>query len=179
MLAGSAERRGISESMRRSIATAEGPTAATIRGLGVGGDRKGMRCRHTVADWHRYAESPEDGPAIAAGCRLLVKEGEQARDPRSIACAYWGHQRDCPLYEGPGERSAPFDPSTVRTSLADVPVDVTTVWPVRRPPTADGMRLLLIGSGAVSAVMLLWTATLALLGLALAGMGFARRRMMN
>ncbi len=124
-----------------------------------------MRCRHTVPDWHRYVESTENGSAIMAGCRLLVKEGERAHDPRSIACAYWRHQEQCPLYEGPGARRAPSQtlPADAASS-ADVPVDVETVWPVRSPTAPDGMRVLIIALGVLS-VLLLCAAVFAFAGL--------------
>ena len=66
-----------------------------------------MRCRHTVADWARYVRAPGEAAPIYAACGMLVKEGEPAEDPRTIACGYWGRQPDCPLYEGPGRPAPP------------------------------------------------------------------------
>lgn len=59
-----------------------------------------MLCRHTVPDWHRYVRPTGVATPIFAGCRLLVKEGEPAEDPRTVACKFWGRQRDCPFFEG-------------------------------------------------------------------------------
>jgi hypothetical protein len=116
-----------------------------------------MQCRHTVPDWHRYVNPAADAVPIFAGCRLLVKEGEPASDPRGIACAYWGHQRDCPLYDGPGARARGSAGWPPRVS-AEVPVAPEAVWPVRTPGAKDGMRLVLIGLGVLSTALLLWTA---------------------
>jgi hypothetical protein len=121
-----------------------------------------MRCRHTVPDWHRFAAEGVGAPPIFAACRLLIKEGERVSDPRSIACAYWGHQEDCPLYEGPGKRQA----SPANASAIPVPTDKATkiedVWPVRRPGAADAPRIMLIALSAVSAGLLTWAAILGL-----------------
>lgn len=114
-----------------------------------------MQCRHTVADWHRFVNPAADAVPIFAGCRLLVKEGEPVPDPRSIACAYWGHQRDCPLYDGPGPAVRTGSKAAGRPASGDVPVGVDAVWPVRGPGEADGMRLAVIGLGVLSIVLLL------------------------
>jgi len=121
-----------------------------------------MQCRHTVPDWHRYVNPAADAVPIFAGCRLLVKEGEPASDPRSIACAYWGHQRDCPLYDGPGARARGSAGGPPRSSSVEVPVAPEEIWPVRTPGAIDGMRLVLIGLGVLSTALLLWTALLGL-----------------
>jgi hypothetical protein len=63
-------------------------------------------CRHTEPDWLRYVREPGEGFPIFAACKLLLKEGEAAEDPRTLACGYWGRQPECPLYEGPA-RPAP------------------------------------------------------------------------
>ena len=107
-----------------------------------------MQCRHTVPDWHRYVDPAGDAAPIFAACRLLVKEGEPARDPRSIACTYWGHQRDCPLFEGAGGAARTEPRAAERRASRDVPVAMDAVWPVRAPGARDGMRLVLIGLGA-------------------------------
>lgn len=116
-----------------------------------------MQCRHTVPDWHRYVDPEGDAVPIFAGCRLLVKEGEPARDPHSIACAYWGHQRDCPLFEGPGAPARTPAGDAGRPASRDVPVAVEAAWPVRAPGAMDGMRLVMIGLGALSTALMLLT----------------------
>jgi len=116
-----------------------------------------MQCRHTVPDWHRYVDPTGDAVPIFAGCRLLVKEGQPARDARSIACAYWGHQRECPLFDGPGAPSRTPPGAAGRPVSTDVPVRMEAVWPVRAPGTTDGMRLVMIGLGALSTVLMLLT----------------------
>ncbi len=116
-----------------------------------------MQCRHTVPDWHRYVKPGTDAVPIFAGCRLLVKEGEAASDPRSIACAYWGHQRDCPLYDGPGAAARPRAAGTPGPRPEEIPVPAEAVWPVRPPGSKDGMRLVLIGLGLVSTILLVWS----------------------
>ena len=118
-----------------------------------------MRCRHTVADWHRYLAAGEDARPIFAACRLLVKEGERATDSRSIACAYWGRQRECPLYDGP-ESSPSGRPSPTGTVAADVRVEPESIWPVRRPGTTDGQRVLFMAFGGLSVVLLGWAVVL-------------------
>lgn len=117
-----------------------------------------MQCRHTVPDWHRYVDPEGDAAPIFAACRLLAREGERVRDPRSIACAYWGRQRDCPLFEGPGARAGKPAEGAGRSPSTDVPVAVESVWPIRGPGAKDGMRLVLIGLGVVSTALMLWTA---------------------
>ena len=125
-----------------------------------------MRCRHTVPDWHRYVAAGEAAQPIFAACRLLVKEGERATDPRSIVCAYWGHQRECPLYDGPESRPN-ARPSPTGAAVADLRVAPENIWPVRQPGAADGQRLLLMVFGGISVILLGWAMVLvvaALLG---------------
>jgi hypothetical protein len=117
-----------------------------------------MLCRHTVPDWHRYVDPAADAAPIFAACRLLVREGEPARSPRAIGCAYWGRQRECPLYEGPGERVGGQESRVPRPAPTDVPVAVETVWPVRPPGAPDAWRWVLPGLEILSAVLLLGTA---------------------
>jgi len=112
-----------------------------------------MRCRHTVPDWHRYVAAGEVTRPIFAACRLLVKGGEHAVDSRSIACAYWGRQRECPSYEGPGSNPGERPGSTV-SAAADAPVAPETIWPVRQPGATDGQRILLMVLGGLSVVLL-------------------------
>lgn len=123
-----------------------------------------MHCRHTVPDWHRYAAAEEGARPIYAACRLLVNEGERAADPRSIACTYWGRQRECPMYEGPGSgpaaRSGPPG-----SASADAPVGAEDIWPVRQPGAADGQRLLLMVLGGLSVALLCWAAALSVAAL--------------
>jgi len=121
-----------------------------------------MQCRHTVPDWHRYVNPAADAVPIFAGCRLLLKEGELARDPRSIACAYWGHQRDCPLFDGSGVPDRTPTGTGRGPASADVRVAVDAVWPVRAPGAMDGMRLVMIGLGVLSIVLMLLTAGIGL-----------------
>jgi hypothetical protein len=113
-----------------------------------------MRCRHTVPDWHRYVAAGEEARAIFAACRLLVKEGESVADARGIACAYWGRQRDCPLYDGP---EAPGDlrrGGALAGPAGDVPVGPERVWPVQGPGETDTQRLLLLVLGGFSIAVL-------------------------
>jgi len=63
-------------------------------------------CRHTIAHWRRFVKSPE-GAALFAACELLVEEGVQVEDWRTIACTYWGKQPECPFFEAMGEGEAP------------------------------------------------------------------------
>ncbi len=119
-----------------------------------------MQCRHTVPDWHRYVNPAAGAVPIFAACRLLVKEGEPAGDPRSISCAYWGRQRDCPLYDGPGGPARPVKAGGTQTQAGEVPVAAHTVWPVRAPGTKDGMRQVMIGMGIMSTALLAWMAFL-------------------
>jgi hypothetical protein len=118
-----------------------------------------MRCRHTVPDWHRYVAVGEDTRPIFAACRLLVKEGVRAADPRSIACTYWGRQRECPSYDGP-ESSLSGRPSPTGAAAADAPVVPESVWPVRGPGATDGQRVLLMVLGGLSVVLLGWAVVL-------------------
>jgi hypothetical protein len=117
-----------------------------------------MLCRHTVPDWHRYVDAAADAAPIFAGCRLLVKEGELARSPRAIGCAYWGRQRECPLYEGPGERIGGQERGVPPSGPTDVPVAAETVWPVRPPGARDAWRWLLPGLELAAVALLLGTA---------------------
>ena len=117
-----------------------------------------MQCRHTVPDWHLYVDPAGDAVPIFAACRLLVREGELARDPHSIACGYWGHQRDCPLFDGPGAAARALPRGAERSASRDVPVATDTLWPVRASGSRDGMRLVLIGLGVVSTALMLFTA---------------------
>jgi len=121
-----------------------------------------VRCRHTVPDWHRFVGPGEGHAAIFAACRLLVREGEAAQDARAIACAYWGRQEECPMYEGPRRQSGLAGTPADRES-GDVPIVVATAWPVRTPGERDPFAAVLIGL-AIASVLLLATA----LGLALA-----------
>lgn len=116
-----------------------------------------MQCRHTVPDWHRYVDPGADVVPIWAACRLLVKEGEPARDPRGIACSYWGHQRDCPLFDGPGAVTRKPASSAERPAARDVPVGTEAIWPVRAPGATDGMRLVMLGLGVASIALMLFT----------------------
>jgi hypothetical protein len=127
-----------------------------------------MRCRHTVPDWHRYVVPGAEAPPIFSACRLLIREGERTSDPRSIACSYWGHQPDCPVYDGPlvqvevlpRRRPQPVS----RQASRDVPLGDEAAWPVRPPGADDGMRRLVICLGLLSVGLLTWTA---LVGLAM------------
>ena len=121
-----------------------------------------MLCRHTVPDWHRYVAGGEASQPIFAACRLLLKEGERASEPRTIACAYWGRQRECPLYDGPASRSD-ARPAAGASGNADVPVGREGAWPVRSPGAVDGQRVLLLALGGLSVVLL---TSAVLLGLA-------------
>ncbi len=123
-----------------------------------------MRCRHTVPDWHRYVAVGEQARPIFAACRLLVKEGERAAESRSIACAYWGRQRECPMYDGP-ESSPSARPSATTTASVDAPVTPERVWPVRQPGATDGQRVLLMALGMLSVVLLGWAVALSVAAL--------------
>jgi hypothetical protein len=116
-----------------------------------------MQCRHTVPDWHRYVSPAGAIFPVFAACHLLVKEGEEAGDPRSIACTYWGHQRECPLFEGSGEPAHTESKAAEWPTSNDVPVAMDIHWPVRAPGTRDGMRFVLIGLGVLSTALLLLT----------------------
>jgi hypothetical protein len=133
-----------------------------------------MQCRHTVPDWHRFVDPAGDALPLFAACRLRVKEGERALDPRSIACTYWGHQRECPLFEGP-DKSVRAESSSLEPSASrDVPVAMGTVWPVRGPGARDSMRIVLIGLGALSTALMLLTVGVGLLAGATSPVGFQR-----
>ena len=124
-----------------------------------------MRCRHTVPDWHRYVTAAWDGPPILAGCRLLVKDGEQVSDPRAIACAYWGHQHECPLYDGSERQREPAPPRGAIPGASDEPVAPESVWPVRPPGSMDTQRIVLLVLGALSIMLLGWATILGALAL--------------
>jgi hypothetical protein len=49
-----------------------------------------------------------------AACELLVKEGEQVEDYRSIICGYWGRQPECPFYELMGQEARPTKPAALK-----------------------------------------------------------------
>ena len=120
-----------------------------------------MRCRHTVADWHRFVGPGEPQTTILAACQLLVRQGEQAEDPRAIACAYWRHQEDCPMYDGP--RSRPASVGSVGAPVSqDAPVAPGRAWPVRAPGEWDPFGALLAALAIVSMLLLASTAALAL-----------------
>lgn len=125
-----------------------------------------MRCRHTVPDWHRFVVSPAEARPIFAACRLLVREDEQATDSHGIACSYWGHQPDCPVYDGPGARSetSPVDQTwpIQRSASLDVPLAGEDLWPVRPPGATDGFRRIMIGLGMLSVALLAWSGLLGL-----------------
>lgn len=55
-----------------------------------------------MPDWAQFVRAPGEGWPILAACRLLVKDGEQVDDSRTIACGYWGRQPECPFYAGEG-----------------------------------------------------------------------------
>ncbi len=121
-----------------------------------------MHCRHTVPDWHRYVTAGEDARPIFAACRLLVEEGERARDPQSVACTYWGRQRVCPLYDGPESRPASQSVQVTTPAADDVPVVLGSVWPVRPPGAADWQRFVLLALGGLSVVVLVLAVSLGL-----------------
>jgi hypothetical protein len=119
----------------------------------------GMRCRHTVPDWHRYVAAGEVTRPVLAACRLLIKEGEPAADARTIACSFWGRQRECPFYDGP-EPKPTGTSSPTRQAGTDAPVECEHVWPVRQPGAVDGQRVLLMVLGGLSIALLGWAALL-------------------
>lgn len=123
-----------------------------------------MRCRHTVPDWHRYVSAGEVARPLFAACRLLIREGEAAADARTIACTFWGRQRECPLYDGP-ESSPSGRPVPTDGAAADRPVGPGPVWPVRPPGARDGQRLLLMLLGGLSIVLLGWAMALSVAAL--------------
>ncbi len=118
-----------------------------------------MRCRHTVPDWHRYVAAGEVTRPVLAACRLLIKAGEPAADARTIACSFWGRQRDCPMYDGPGARPAGDSGPVGRTDV-DTLAASEDVWPVRQPGATDGQRLMLMALGGLSIALLGWAAVL-------------------
>jgi hypothetical protein len=119
----------------------------------------GMRCRHTVPDWHRYVAAGEVTRPVLAACRLLIKEGEPAADARTIACSFWGRQSECPFYDGP-ERKPTGASSLTQCAGTDAPVACEHVWPVRQPGAADGQRVLLMVLAGFSIALLGWAAVL-------------------
>ena len=129
-----------------------------------------MRCRHTVPDWHRYTAAGAEAVPIFAACRLLIKDGDRIGDPRTIACDYWGHQQDCPLYDGPGKRPDRRSDAPKTDASTDEPAPIEAVWPVRPPGAADTLRALLIGLTALSVALLIWAAAVGLAARGGAGM---------
>ncbi len=121
-----------------------------------------MRCRHTVPDWHRYVAPGNDAPPIYAACRLLVREGEPASEPRAIACAYWGRQESCPLYEGPRTSAAGRSEAVSGALPADVPVAVESIWPVRWPGEPDRLGIALLAFSLIAILALAAAAVAAL-----------------
>jgi len=119
-----------------------------------------MRCRHTVPDWHRFVAASEGIVPIFAACRLLTKEGDRVGDPRSIACSFWGHQEECPLYDGPGKRLAGRLDSSPSPASTDEPGPAGDVWPVRSPGAEDGPRVFLLVLSTLSVALLIWAAVL-------------------
>jgi hypothetical protein len=113
-----------------------------------------MRCRHTVPDWHRYVAAKEDAAPILAACRLLVRDGDRVEDPRSIACTYWGHQPECPVYDGPGKAVGQPLTRAGRPADQDVLLASEGAWPVRATGAVDGSRIFLILMGGLSIVLL-------------------------
>jgi hypothetical protein len=113
-----------------------------------------MRCRHTVPDWHRYVAAAEDAAPILAACRLLVQDCDRVEDPRSIACTYWGHQRDCPVYNGPGQAPGKLPTRGNGPAAPDESLAPERAWPVRASGVVDGSRIFLIVLGGLSIVFL-------------------------
>lgn len=118
-----------------------------------------MRCRHTVPDWHRYVVAGEVTRPVLAACRLLIKDGEPAADARTIACSFWGRQRECPMYDGPEARPT-GDSSPTGKAEADTPVASGDIWPVRQPSATDGQRVVLMVLGGLSMALLAWAGVL-------------------
>jgi hypothetical protein len=121
-----------------------------------------MRCRHTVADWHRFTAVDAAAVPIFAACRLLIKAGDRAGDPRTIACNYWGHQEDCLVYDGPGKRLDPSLGETRSAACTYDPAPVDAVWQVCSLGDTDGPRVLLVGLSLLSVVLMIWAAVLGL-----------------
>ena len=132
-----------------------------------------MLCRHTEPDWLRYVRDPGEGVPIFAACKLLLKEGEAAEDPRTIACSYWGRQPECPLYEGPAKPAERTAEATAAAPPArEVPLTARQMAAARlssddyarRGPLTEAMRqrrrasaagLVLLGAlGALAAWLL-------------------------
>lgn len=127
-------------------------------------------CRHTEPDWTRYVRAPGEGRPIFAGCRLLVKDGELADDPRTIACTFWGRQPDCPLYEGPARPAAPAVAAAAPALPSmELPVTERQMAAARlasddyagRGPLTDAARQRRRASGAAALALLLALAALA------------------
>jgi hypothetical protein len=96
----------------------------------------------------------EDPAPILAACRLLVRDGDRVEDPRSIVCKDWGHQRECPVYDGPEKVAGqPLTP-TGRPADQDVLLASEGAWPVRASGAVDGSRIFLILMGGFSIVLL-------------------------
>jgi hypothetical protein len=94
-----------------------------------------MLCRHTEPDWVRFVRDPGRGIPIFAACRLLVKAGEPAEDPRAIACGFWGRQPECPFYEGPAGRASPARAATATAPEApDLPLSARQMAAARLTP---------------------------------------------
>jgi hypothetical protein len=125
-----------------------------------------MRCRHTVPDWHRYIVSGAETPPIFVACRLLVREGDPASDSRTIACSYWRHQEDCPVYDGPvgqgGDSAEDQVLPNPRAIHADLPLAGEEPWPVRPPGAPDSLRWYVIGLGLLSVLLLIWAGAVGL-----------------
>ena len=119
-----------------------------------------MRCRHTVPDWHRYVAAKKDAAPILAACRLLVQDGNRVEVPRSIACTYWGHQRDCPVYDGPGTAPGTAPTRGNGPTAPDERLAPEGAWPVRAPGVVDGSRVFLILMGGLSIMLLGFAAIL-------------------
>ncbi len=133
--------------------------------------RERASCHHTEPDWARYVRAPGEGWPIFAGCRLLVKEGELADDPRTIACTFWGRQPDCPVYEGPAKPAAPAVAAEAAPAPPSVELPLTERQMAaarlpsddyaRRGPLTDAVRQRRRASGAAALALLLALAALA------------------
>jgi hypothetical protein len=96
----------------------------------------------------------EGAAPILAACRLLIQDGDRVKDPRSIACGYWGRQQDCPVYEGPGQARGKPPMRGNGPTLSDEPLAPEGAWPVRAPGVADRLRGFLILLGGLSIALL-------------------------
>jgi hypothetical protein len=121
-----------------------------------------MRCRHTVAEWHRFTAADAAAVPIFAACRLLIKDGDRVGDPRTIACNYWGHQEDCPVYDGPGKHVDRCLDEPRSGVFTDEPTPGEAGRPVRSSGDTDRPRVLLIGLSVLSVALLIWAAALGL-----------------